>query len=246
MGEGDAVGTRRLAALATGAVALLVLAGCAGDSSTSQSSADPQDTLTRYFESFAASDPATREAMRAEAKVGSPADVYALHQIALARVSGHVAQGTAVISPNQVVITRETSTGTDVRDVYTDFEFDPDGRLVTWSVEGAGPLEPRIWRLNERLSVDGLTFELQTAYRTNAGDLALTYRATNLTDRQVVVAVRGYVSPEGRQDQVDSFPGFMDPLPGAYTEGYSSVPNGEPGGRLIIDLGGTQQEIVVG
>lgn len=200
-------------------------------------SVDTQQTLTRYFEAFATGDSADMRPMRRAAQKGSPADLYAIHQMAVANAYGGVSRDAVSINDDQVSIAAINElTGERTTDIYEDFVFDEDGLLVTWSVEGAGPLEGRIQPLEGSISSGGIKMQLQTAYQRNAGGLAVTYRVTNNGSEAANIVVTGYISPKGRQGEVEPTPYILDPRPGAYMDGLVGISNGEPGGTLVIQI----------
>lgn len=205
---------------------------------------DTQRTLANYFEAFATGDPADMRAMRQNAQKGSPADLYAIHQIAAANAAGGFDQDEVTIGDGEVTMTSgSAAAGNRNTNVYQDFQFDPEGRLITWSVKDSGPLADRIQPLEGSITSNGVKFQLLTAYETNAGDLAVTAKMTNKGDAPVDVNVSAYINPKGRQINVGA---YFTPRPGAYMEGYMNLGNSAPGGTLIIQFDyNTTREIVV-
>lgn len=210
-------------------------------------SVDTQQTLTRYFEASATGDPADMRPMRRAAQKGSPADLYAIYLLAAVSAFGGLSRDAVSVSDNQVLVTSVNElTGEETTSIYENFEFDENGLLVTWSVEGAGPLEDRIQPLEGSISSGGVKMQLQAAYQTNAGDLAVTYRVTNKGSETASVLVTGYISPRGRQGKVEPTPFIMDPRPGAYMDGFLRITNGQPGGTLVVQVDyTTTQELVI-
>lgn len=178
------------------------------------------------------------EIMRQVSEPDSPADLYALHQINLAKASIAAGQRAEVdrvtVSSDQVTIT--SATGDRNPDVYTDFIFDSQGRLVTWTVEEAGPLDGRISALEGFATFNGLEFRLQTAYETNGGDLFFTFKATNDGQSTVDLVLTDYISPSGQQVEVQVTPFVISPRPGAFIDGSASIVRGEPGGTLVLQF----------
>ena len=207
-------------------------------------SIDTQRTLTNYFEAFASGDPAEMRAMRSNAQKGSPADLYAIHQIAGANANSGYDRDEVTIADGQVTMTSGSAAAGNLNtNVYQDFEFDAQGKLVTWSVKDSGPLEGRIQRLTGSITSNNVKFELLTAYETNAGGLAVTAKMTNKGDAPVDVRVSDYINPKGRQIPVNA---FYTPQPGAYVDGYMDLGNSTVGGTLVIQFDySTTREMVV-
>lgn len=195
---------------------------------------DTQQTLTNYFEAFASGDPAKMREMRRNSQKGSPADLYAIHQLAVANASSGFDRDEVSIGEGQVTLTSgSAAAGNKTSDVYEDFQFDDEGRLITWSVRQSGPLEDRIQRLSGVITSNNVKFELLTAYETNAGELSVTAKMTNKGDTAVDVNVSAYINPKGRQINVNA---YYTPRPGAYVEGYMGLGNSTIGGTLIIQF----------
>ena len=205
---------------------------------------DTQKTLANYFEAFATRDSADMRAMRQNAQKGSPADLYAIHQIAAANASGSLDPDDVTIGDGTVTMTSGSAAAGDRNtNVYQDFQFDPEGRLITWSVKDSGPLADRIQPLEGSITSNDVKFQLLTAYETNAGNLAITAKMTNKGDAPVDVNVSAYINPKGRQINVGA---YFTPRPGAFMEGYMDLGNSAPGGTLIIQFDyNTTRELVV-
>ncbi len=225
--------------------------GSSSPTSSPSPSLDPQTVLAGYFDAFGTRQIMKMEAMRDFAKPGSPADLYAIHQLAAAEATSGDGGGDApdkvTISPTEVTMTSTSVlTGDKTTSVYRDFKFDAGGRLVTWSVKGNGPLAPRIKPVKGSVTSDDITVQLQTAYVTNVGDLAVTFKVINKSDSSADVRVTDYLNPGGKQVRPQLTPVVLDPRAGAYMQAYAVMSDSKIGGKLIIDFGdGRERQLVV-
>ena len=216
----------------------------ASPSPTPTPTIDTQQTLTRYFEAFVSKDPVKMREMRRYALKGSPADLYAIHQITSVNALSAFDPDDVTIGEGQVTVTSIGAlSGEKTTTVYEDFEFDEFGKLTTWTVQDSGPLDERIQKLSGSITSNDVKFELLTAYETNAGFLAVTAKLTNKGNGPVDVSVTDYINPKGRQIRVN---GFFTPRPGAYLDAYMDLGNSTVGGTLIVQFDfSTTREIVV-
>ncbi len=242
-------GMSAIAGLGLAAVALLGGCGSSGQESTAVETPegiDSEQVLTDYFTPFAGHDPAEMEAMLEVAVADSPAYLYAEHQInsSLADEAAN-----ALPEPDQLEVTADEVTITtsglaedateeevaEATTVYRDFQYSPDGKLVTWNSEPGGPLEPRILAQSGSGRSGGVRIEAQTSYETNNGDLVVTYVVRNKSKYDATVYPQGYVTPQGRQVKVATSSGSLELAPRTFATESAYVSNGTPGGKLRFE-----------
>ncbi|HEY8526933.1 MAG TPA: hypothetical protein VIL48_18315 [Acidimicrobiales bacterium] len=200
------------------------------------------EPVVEYFEAFAADDLAYMQAVLDHAAEGSPAALYATHQIAVTRALGPDGVPTTVDVDDDTIVLRATATDPSGQEVelsatFGDFEMDGD-RLSTFTVDGV-PLADRI-RVGDPAGVsgNGVTVRIVTAYVTPRGDLWLNVDIANT--RGDVVEVADYdwalVTPDGRQ---------VDPSENVCCPTAPSVGPGATAGHVVafeqVGLGGTFQ-----
>ena len=234
-----------------GLVATALLGGCSssGQDTTAAETPDGVDTeqiLTEYFTPFAGHDPAEMEAMLEVSVPDSPAYIYAEHQInnSLADEAAN-----ALPDPDQLELTADQVTLTtsgladdateeevvDATTVYRDFQYSPDGKLVTWNSEPGGPLEPRILAQDGSGRSGGVRIEAVTSYETNNGDLVVTYTVRNKSKYDATVYPQGYVTSQGRQVKVATSSGSLELAPRTFATEAAYISNGTPGGKLRFE-----------
>ncbi|MFZ1362009.1 MAG: hypothetical protein WAS05_03605 [Candidatus Nanopelagicales bacterium] len=224
----------------------LTLTACGGGSDSSQSGSENEQTLSTYFNAFATNDATQMEPMLKAAEPGSPAEVYAKHQINT-QVANESANETD--EPDVAEIDGDTvslhpnfsdeATDEEKKDattIYKDFVFSSNGLIETWTTEPGGLLTPRISAQTGKATQGKVTVQLQTAYVTNSGDLYVTWSAKNSGGKAVDISVAGYVNSDGRQVQVTSTPYQTKPISGSHTETSSTIENGKLGGKLIFQF----------
>ncbi|MEI2718263.1 MAG: hypothetical protein V9E98_14950 [Candidatus Nanopelagicales bacterium] len=235
---------------------LLALAACSsGTTSTSGESAaasgEPagsEQVLTDYFTAFATQDSGDMKPMLKSSAPGSPAFLYARHQIngALAGESANVSSdpsevtvsGDSVTLVDEALLDEDSSEAErqEATTVYKDFTFAPDGRLDTWTSEPGGPLAPRVKAQSGSGSSGKVTVKASTSYVTNDGDLAVTYTVRNKSNDKAQLTPDGYLNPNRRQVDVSTYTGMLDLSPGAFADERASIDNGQPGGKLIFQV----------
>lgn len=170
-----------------------------------QAASGVPDPAVAYFEAFASEDLSRMGAMLDNSLEGSPAALYATHQIANVRALGSAPLPASVEVTEDNIVLRSTTydlKGDEVEEAtnYSHFEVDGD-RLTAFTVDDI-PLADRI-RAGDPIgtSGDGVTVRVVTAYLTARGDLWLNLDITNA--RGDVVEVADYewslVTPDGRQ-----------------------------------------------
>lgn len=216
------------------------------ESASATQAAAQQQNLAAYFNAFGTERSQTMQPMLTAASPGSPAAVYAQHQInnATAEESDNSASdpSTVTIADGKVTIVVDVpKDSTDAvkkaaTTVYQDFQFDPSGLIVTWTADPGGPLAPRIHTEKGTVTRGGVTVLLQTAYQTNLGALALTGTVTNRSKSKASVTSPGYTNPDRRQVQVSSTPYQADPVPGGYAVTRLVITGGAFGGKLTAQF----------
>lgn len=235
----------RLLAAATASALALVVAGCSSGASNAPDEAQ-QKVVEEYFNAFATQKSTTMEPMLKASAEGSPAHIYAQHQIGAVTAQESAGEGpepdVVEYSSGEVKYRAklpEDATEQEVADatsVYSGFEFSPEGQLTTWTTSDGGALASRISLQSGKAEADGVTVQLKTSYVTNGGDLALTYDVKNKGKKKVSVYMKGYQNADGREVKLTNTPSTMDPGSGAFLSGYSSVTNGKAGGTLLVEF----------
>lgn len=226
-------------------VVTLVLAACSDDSdddrvgatvppgSAPQEAADqdetddndepedaPDNAARQYFDLLATGELSRMGGMLELAPENSPAQLYAIHQIALVRAdpfrdgiaatnewhNGSVEQCSEAID----------ASGDIVEECFTfaDFEL-ADGLLASFTVDEL-PIAERI-SAGEAVEADGVSARVVTAYEAARGDLFLNVDVTNNREEPVSLAEYGwvYTTADGRQVEPADFGLASDIGPGA-------------------------------
>jgi hypothetical protein len=169
-----------------------------------------------YFEALATNDPSDMAVALDVAAVDSPAELYATHQIAFARVPGVAPFTTTVdVGDDNIVLTsRGVSTDgtTEFEDstTFSDFTL-VDDRLATFSVDD-NPVADRIRGGDPAgVSSNGVTVKIITAYQAHEGDLVLNVEITNMRKAEVQTTVSEWTldSADGRQLKPAQPSGFV-------------------------------------
>ena len=234
------------------AAASVVMVGCSsGSSSESDAPEGATETLQTYFDAFATQDSKDMEPMLETSEKGSPAHMYAQHQINLA-----VAQESAGDSGEPDYVTVEDDRVTlrsgliseadfeelseeeqaDVVTVFSNFEYSTDGQLQTWVSEPGGPLADRIASQNGKATIGKVNIKLVTSYLSNGDSLFITIDVLNKSGADQSVTATGYTTPDKRQVKVSSTPYNTELKPGTRADLYVVIENGEPGGKLQFDV----------
>lgn len=238
--------------VAAAGAALLMMTACSSSDSGSGGSGSPapagtDETLATYFNAFATNDSGEMKPMLTAAEPGSPAEWYAEHQI-----NGVMADEAANESQPADTVTIDGGTVTyvysglpqdateqqrkDATQIYKDFQFAGDGKIVTWTTDPGGALQGRITKQEGRATSGKVTITAKTAYVTNTGDLSITYDVKNKSNQQATVTPKGYINPDKRQAKVQGTPYNAELSPGSFTTASGLVENGEPGGKLVFTL----------
>jgi hypothetical protein len=158
---------------------------------------------------------------------GSPAHLYATHQIANVRAIG-TSLGAAMHTEGDVVVIMSTTgydaDGVEQTESVTYRDFAVEGGKLAGFVVNETPVADRIRAGGEPVTVDDVSVRVVTAYQTARGDLTINVDTTN--GRQDVLNVSSYewalMTPDGRQVALSqNFCCPTDPViqPGA-TAGY--------------------------
>lgn len=233
--------------------AVMAVGGCS--SAASPSAEPPSSTasavnhvpvLTNYFDAFATDRAAEMAPMLTNSEPGSPAYLYAQHQINAATASESANSSPA---PSTITVTQDSVTllsqlpnepteqqKIDATNVYSSFEYAPSGLITAWTADPGGPLAPRISAQSSKVTSAKVTVALKTAYATNSGDLSVTFDVTNKSGKKANVTITGYINPDGRQVKVVNTPYAADPAPGSFSTSAASVVSGQRGGKLIVQF----------
>ncbi len=172
---------------------------------TPPESASGTDLAEEYLRLLASGDLARMGGMLDLATEGSPAWLYATHQIAAQRSAGGPAASTDVsVEGDSIVLCQPildaSGNETENCNTFGDFALDGD-QLSGFSIDGV-PMADRIRSGDPAgAEADGVTARIVTAYQTARGDLALNLDITN--GRDTVLAVADYewafITSDGRQ-----------------------------------------------
>jgi hypothetical protein len=239
------------AAISASTVVLMAIAGCsstpsASSDSSASATADNTPVLKAYFDSFGTDRVSTMEPMLANSEPGSPANVYAQHQLNAATASESAnnspAPSSVVVESSKVTMQQElpkdpTDQQTaEATNTYSSFEYSPSGLITTWSTEPGGALAPRISSQASEVTSGKVTVLLNTAYATNSGDLSVTFTVRNKSGEKANVLISGYINPDGRQVKVTNTPYLADPAPRSFSTGSATIVSGKRGGKLIVQF----------
>jgi hypothetical protein len=185
---------------------------------------------------------------RGLAAKGSPAARYVTHQAAL--YDALVAAGESEYG--EVTVTVDEKTGTvDIVPTYSDgdgytwqdWTFGPDGKIVSWSAKGAGPVEDRLWTKSTSDTVLGNKVTLVSAYQ---GDLGALWIVLDVAADQMLepwsTAVLTDAKKRQREASSISAPDVIEPDTSAYV--VLMFDGAKLGGTLTYTLdGGLDDEI---
>jgi hypothetical protein len=201
----------RYCILGVGLVAAAIACGGGGDTSdqagspTTVQTAVPQ-AVRDYFDALATNDPSDMAPALDEVADDSPAELYATHQIAFARIPGVAPfTTTADVVDDTIVLTSrgvEADGTTEFEDstTFSDFTL-VDDRLATFSVD-ENPIADRIRGGDPGgVSSNGVTVRIITAYQAHEGDLAVNVDITNVREAEIQTAVSEWTldTADGRQ-----------------------------------------------
>ena len=195
--------------------------------------ADRFDPLA-YFDTLFSGDPAEISTLEAQTAPGSPAEAYALFQLAFAEA---IAAFEGVIEPSHVYLTADgvllcVAEGSCV--YATDLEV-IDGQLADFTVDGE-EIGPRLGRPGQALTVGPVTARVEAAYRSvTRGDALRVYvEVASTSDAMFELSNAVYVDAEGNLTPVDRETS-LGAVDGTAREPVSvglDFPGADPGGEL--------------
>jgi hypothetical protein len=205
--------------LATTLAGVIVLAACGGDddsadSTTTETDTHDEETTTtaagvpevaaQYLGLLGDADLGGMARMVDLAADGSLAELYAQYHIARMRYAGPAPSTSDVKGATVEQCGEEVNAagGTEtVCSVFSDFEVDDAGRLVTFSVDGSAIADRLRAGDPAGVTADGVTVRVVAAYLTAQGDLAVVLDVTNGSEgvAQVDDCAATYTGPDGRQ-----------------------------------------------
>lgn len=198
------------------------------------------ETLAAYFDGLDDMSEEGAEVMMQNASPGSPAALYAGFWGDGGRTPASFEASTR-IDGDTAVLSSTAQDGTVTTTRYSQFEFDDDGLLVTWTSDPGGPLAPRIMAMNQTAERNGLSVEFSYAYESNSGDLAMPVRVVNYRADTGRVSAYTYIQPSGQQLDGRTFganttPFFAEVEGGAFLFDTFYVEGGELGGTALLEF----------
>lgn len=166
---------------------------------------DPSELARDYFDILGRDDLGEMAGMLDLATPGSPAHLYAQHQIAFTRALGSLPGTTEVRSDAIEMCSELLDENGQTRQecyIYADFEANADtGLLESFSVDG-NPIDGRIAAGDpEGVTEQGVTVKVVTAFQATRGNMAINADVVNNLSTPVDVAEYDfeYVDADGRQ-----------------------------------------------
>jgi hypothetical protein len=179
------------------------------------------DAARAYFDALASEDLSKMGAMLDNSVEGSPAALYATHQIATLRGLGVQFGTTMEVGDDTIALTTITgydNSGTEQTETTTFGQFTVEGGKLSGFNVNDTPVAERIRAGGEPVTVDGVSVRVVTAYQSALGNLILNVDVTN--GRQGPIELSEFewvlVTPDGRQvspaqDAVNMSPGTVQP-----------------------------------
>ena len=187
-----------------------------------------------YFDSLFSGDPAAIATLQTATAAGSPAEAYALYQLAyaeiIASVDGEIEPSYVYLDPEGVLVCV-----TEELCVYATDLTVVDGQLVDFAVDG-NEIAPRLGRPGDAVTVGPATARVRAAYRAVTGSDALRVyvdlSATQDTTFELSKAV--YVDADGDLTSVDldSSIGAVDGTAREQVSVALDFPGVDPGGEV--------------
>lgn len=181
----------------------LLLAGCGSDSDTASTqpdasaSGDSWDVVVEFNEALVAEDFNRAAELSAPE---SPASRYVEYRTDVQQAqqdADAVQESSGEVTGDEdagAITASITSAEDEVTYTWTDFSTD-DGLVTDWVTE-QGPLADQLWTTDSSAEAGGATVALQSAYRTNVGDLYVVLEVTAGADALSADGAASYV-PEG-------------------------------------------------
>lgn len=146
---------------------------------------------------------------------GSPAARYVTHQQLVAQAW---AESESDAPPRPSVTVADDPASLEVRltpdgsptTVWRDFAVDADGAVKSWSAD-SGPVAQSLWKRDSRVTNQGGSFELRSAYRTGAGVLVVVVEI-KAGGRSLEAYTPTYVDQAGHEHKATAW-SFSDILP---------------------------------
>ena len=231
------------------AMVIVPLIGCGGDDDTSRpapsttkeptsDTSEAEDLADEYLGLLAENDLGGMSRMLEMATPGSPAHLYATHQIAVVRMAGDAPSTSTTGEDGSVELCYPTldGAGNQVEEcnTFAGFEINQSTGLLEWfTVDGVN--------IRERITAGapatghGVTVHVRSSYQAASGDLVVNVDISNARPGPIAVADYewAYIAPDGRQI-APSEEGYAAPdvEPGA-TAGFVAVfPQTVVGGAL--------------
>ncbi len=199
---------------------------------------DAEAVLQDYFPVIAQGSKAAVLRAKRVALPGSPAEVFADHQVGM--IEGAQASAnqqpwsisSTVLSAEEVDWSASFASRYSDRSQFTDFVFDPSGRLITWNITPRTHLEDAVGLVDRSAQYSGVAFSVSTGYRASDGALQLAYAGTG-PRKDAGVQVGGYLQGGARRNGIVE-PYRLDLSPRAEQAGLSIFPRSDFGGRLLV------------
>ncbi len=217
------------------------------DEDTSTTTADEGDAANgipdaahAYFEALASEDLSQMGTMLDHSVEGSPAALYATHQIANLRALGGATLGTTIDVTDDAIalisVTGYANDGTEQTETVTYRGFTVEGDKLTGFHVNDTPVADRIRAGGEPVTVEGVSVRVVTAYYTARGDLMLNVDVTNGRAGAIELSDFEWLFVTGDGRQVSPSQNVVNMSPG-------TVQPGATAGRIVafeqVGLGGT-------
>jgi len=183
---------------AAAAALMLIITGCSSTDTANTSTDTTNELLPSaqdFFTAMVDQDPAR---MKELAAPNSPAEQFTEYwNDALS--TGVIKDRTATFTDSSVTVTREEKETADVSTTYTDFDYDNDERLITWTEQPGGPLPPRINTTTKTAKAKPVKLTILNQYATSESYLWINATIENTTTDTVKVTAFDFVTPEGKK-----------------------------------------------
>jgi hypothetical protein len=187
-----------------------------------------------YFSALFSGDPAAIGTLQTLTAPGSPAEAYALYQLAFAQTidafGGEIEPSYVYLAPDGVLLCVTQGTCVYATDLTV-----LDGQLVDFAVDGT-EIAPRLGRPGQPVTVGPATARLSAAYRAVTGNDALRVYIdlSSAADATFELSNAVYVDPEGNLIPVDrdTSIGAVDGTARDPVTVALDFPNADPGGEV--------------
>jgi hypothetical protein len=195
----------------TAAVACVMMsvlaAGCSSGDDGDGGASGPGEVIAAYFDGMGGGDAG---AMLAAASPGSPAAGFANYWADLIELGKATAYEVST-TDTEARLTRKSSEG-DEGDVtiqqapqvitpgdaalFTDFTYDSDGLIRTWTETPGGPLQPRVSAASKAAKVGRVELTIRNQYQMSDGTLWVNAQANNPANQTVDLVGATYLTPK--------------------------------------------------